>query len=184
MRLSAKEFFSVRDVFKTRNLAVMAMLLAVRMVLSQFSITLTPTFKLITFDYLPGVIVSMLYGPVAGIVFGLAGDTLGFFVKPLGPYFFGYALSEMVANLLYAAFLYRRPVTLARVALARGVVTVIVIFGLNFVWNVIMYGSAASVYFTSARLINNLVQFPVHTALIVFLGKLAQKVSKLSFEAA
>ena len=176
-----KEFFSVKDVFKTNNLVVMAMMVALKMILSQFSIYLTPTFKLIEFSYLPSAIVSILYGPIAGVVFGFVADTVGFIAKPVGPYFVGYAISEMVSNFIYACFLYKCPITWQRVLMSRVIITVSVTFGLNFIWNVMMYGSVASKYFTGARLLNNLVQLPLYVFLIVFFAKTAIKVSKTGF---
>ncbi|MDR1541694.1 MAG: folate family ECF transporter S component [Clostridiales bacterium] len=176
-----RRFFSAKDVFKTKNIAVMAMMAALHFVLSQFTIYLSPTFKAITFSYLPGAIVAILYGPWAALAFGFVADTIGFIAKPVGPYFIGYAVSEMLANFTYAAFLYRKPVSLVRVLLSRLVITAVVTFGLNYLWNAIMYGSAASAYFTSVRLINNLAQLPVYVALIMFFGRLALRLDRTEF---
>ncbi|MDR1540832.1 MAG: folate family ECF transporter S component [Clostridiales bacterium] len=173
-----RRFFSLKDIFKTRNFAVMAMMVALHFILSQFTIYLSPTFKAITFAYLPGAIVAILYGPWAAIAFGFAADTVGFIAKPVGPYFVGYALSEMVTNFIFAAFLYQKQINVLRALLARLVNMAVVTFGLNYLWNVIMYGSIASAYFTSVRFINNLVQLPVYVALIVFFGRLALRLEK------
>jgi ECF transporter S component (folate family) len=115
--------------------------------------------------------VSMLYGPVAGVAFGLVGDIIGYLVKPAGPFFIGYTLSEMAAGLIYAIFMYNKPLKIWRVAAARATITAVVTFGLNFAWNSIMYGAVASKYFTGARLINNIIQFPITVALIIIMGK-------------
>lgn len=181
MTVAIKNFFSVKDIFKTRNLAIMAMMVALKIILSQFTIYLTPSFKAITFAYLPGAMVSILYGPIAGLVFGFVGDTIGYIVKPAGPYFIGYALSEMLANFIYACLLYKKPITITRVLASRIAITVTITFGLNFLWNVIMYGSVASKYFTAARVINNVAQLPIYVALIMFFGKFALRLERMSF---
>ena len=168
-----QKFFDPRGVFTTRNLAVMAMLIAVRYVLSQFSVAVTPQFKMFTLAYIPTAMVAALYGPWAAIVFGFVGDTVGYFAKPMGPYFAGYALSEMLTGFIYACFTYRQRINYVRVAIARILILVLVIFGLNFVWGSILYGSTASGFFTSVRLWNNLVQFPVYVFLSTWAAKLA-----------
>lgn len=173
-----QNFFSLEGVFKTRNMVVIALMTALSVVLSQFSIYITPTFRLISFTYLSGAVVSMLYGPWAGIAFGLLSDTVTYIAKPGGPYFVGYAISEMVSNFIYACFLYRKPLRIWRVLLARTVIMLLVTLGLSYLWNVIMYGSVASTYFTSVRLINNLLQLPVSVALIVCFARLAMQLEK------
>ena len=171
-----KTFFSVKGAFQTRNLVVMALMIALKVILSQFSIYVTPTFRIMSFAYLPGAMVSMLYGPWAGLAFGFAGDIVGYLVKPMGAFFFGYTISEMAAGFLYACFLYRQPLTIWRVTLARLSILLTVTFGLNFLWNYMLMGSVASKYFTGARLINNLIQTPISIVLIFFLGQLVCRV--------
>jgi hypothetical protein len=39
--------------------------------------------------------------------------------------------------------------------------------GLNYVWMNMMYGTLAGGFYTGARLINNLAQFPFHVAIIM-----------------
>ena len=175
-----RSFFQVKGVFSTRNLVVMALMVALKVVLAQFTIPVTPQFKLFTLAYLPGAMVATLYGPWAALAFGLVGDTVGYFAKPFGPYFIGYALSEMAANFIYACFLYRRPITYLRVALVRLVILVTVIFGLNFLWGSILSGSTASKFFTSVRLVNNLVQFPIYVMLSVWSCRLARRLEHKS----
>jgi uncharacterized membrane protein len=77
----------------------------------------------------------------------------------------------MLSCFIYALFLYKRPVNIRRVAAARFIVLVLVTMGLNYVWMNMMYGTLAGGYYTGARLINNLAQFPFHVAITVFLAK-------------
>lgn len=173
-----KSFFSTKNVFTTHNLIVMALMVALKIILSQFTIFPTPTFKLISFAYLPGAMVSMLYGPWAGLVFGLVGDTVGYIVKPAGPYFFGYAISEMVTNLIYAVFLYKKPLKIWRVAAAKVIIILTVFCGINFLWNVIMYGAVASKFFTWQRIINYFIQTPLSVSLTVIMARIVFTVYK------
>ncbi len=170
-----KKLVQKENVFKTRPLVVMAMLTALHFVLSQFNIYLTPTFRLVSFSFIPGAIAAILYGPVAGLAFGFVADTVGYIAKPMGPYFIGYAVSAMATNFIYASFLYKKPLQLWRVALAQLLVLGITVFGLNYLWNLIMYGSVASKYYTSVRILNNLLQYPLHVGLVLVFGKFASR---------
>lgn len=161
-----------KKMFTTKTLVVMALMVALKIILRQFTIYLTPTFKLINFDYLPGAMIAMLYGPWAGLLFGFVGDTIGYFAKPVGPYFIGYALSEMVINFIYGLFLYRKPLKIWRVTAAKITVLLTVTYGLNYLWNIIMYGTAASAFFTGARIINNLIQLPLSVFLLIITARM------------
>lgn len=173
-------FFTQKKFFSPRNLAIMGLMTALKVVLSSFTIYVTPTFRIFSLGYLPGAIISILYGPVAGLLFGFASDLVGYIAKPMGPYLPVYALSAMVANLIYAFFLYRKPLTIWRVTLAQIAMTTLVIFGMGYLWNVLLYGGIASTFFTSARFLSNLVNVPIYVALIISLGKLSLRLVKKS----
>jgi ECF transporter S component (folate family) len=173
-------FFSVKGVFGTRNLAVMAVFLAIRTLLGLpfMTIYVGPSFKLITFTYVMDAFTAMLFGPVAGLAFGFAGDTLGFFASlgGGGGYFPGFALSEMATCFIFACFFYKRSVTLPRVAAAWMLNLGAVLLGMNSMWLILMYGESAGAVFTFARVVSNLAQSPAHVLILWFLLK---RVSKL-----
>lgn len=175
---SFMSFFSIKNVFKTQNLVVMALMVALKAVLSSFAIYITPTFRIFSFTYLPGAMVALLYGPWAGIVFGFASDFIGYFVHPMGPYLPVYAFSEMVANFIYALFLYRRPLVVWRTVLAQITVVIVVIFGMGYLWNWLLYGAVATSFFTGARFLSNLINTPVYVFLIMVMGKVCLRVTK------
>ncbi len=181
--IGLKEFFEIKGVFNTKSLTIMGMMLALTIALNYVgTIYVTESFKIFSLAYLPGVVVAMLYGPWAAIPFAFAVDTLKFITYPVGgAYFFGYAISEIVADLIYAIFLYKQTVKIWRVTAARVLVMVIVTFGLNYIWNLMMMGQAASAYYTSLRLINNIAQLPVHVALIMFVGRFVCRIRNIKF---
>ncbi|MDR3310209.1 MAG: folate family ECF transporter S component [Oscillospiraceae bacterium] len=170
-KLTPRAFFSPKGVFGLRNVVFMAMMLAIATILSLPGLTIyiSPTFKAISFSYFPGVLVAAVCGPWAGIVYGVAADTLGYIVNPAGGYFPGYALSEAVTYFIFACFLYKRNFSLPRVFFAHLLKLIIVIFGLNAIW-MSYFGVAVAAFFTGIRLINNIVQFPFHVALILVVG--------------
>lgn len=164
--------------FKTRNLVIISLMIGLKIVLSQFSIFITPTFKLFSIAYLPGAIVSILYGPWVGIVFGFVGDLVGYVAKPAGPFFIGYTISEMVSLFLYGIFLYGRKLTIWRITLVRVLNLLLVSFGLNFIWSKMLYGATAGSHFNWLRIVNNLINLPISILLIYALGKLVLKIEK------
>lgn len=167
--------------FTTKKVVVMGLMIALAVILSTFDIWVTPNFKLFSIIYLPSAIVSILYGPIAGIIFGFASDFATYLAKPVGPYFFGYALSAMVANFIYGTFLYKQKISITRVAIARAIIVFTVTLGLNAIWMNMMYGQSAGQFYTGTRLIRNLIQFPLDVILITYIGRLAVKVENSTF---
>jgi ECF transporter S component (folate family) len=170
---SLREFFSATGVFTTRNIAIMAVLLAIRTVLNLpfLTIYLGPNFKLITFSYIADALTSMFFGPIAGAVFAFAGDTLGFFALggAGGGYFPGFALSEVVTCFIFACFFYKRRITLHGVIAAWLINLGVVLLFMNSLWLILMYGMEAGQVFTLARVASNIVQSPAHIAILFFL---------------
>jgi ECF transporter S component (folate family) len=173
-----RDFWNARSVFALRNLTVMGVMLALGAVLSRFTLYITPTFKGIGFAYLPGALVALLFGPWAAIAYGFLSDAVNYFSNPQGFYFPGYALSEALSYFLYACFLYRRPVSVWRVAAARGLILIFITLGLNCFWDAAMYGANPAGFYTGTRLLNNLIQFPFHAALVLVLGRRALEIFK------
>lgn len=169
-----RRFWNPKETFTTRNLAVMSMMLVLSMIFASFgTVKLTPSFKLFTIDYLPGVAVATLFGPLAAVVYGFAADTVLFFANGGGPYMPTYAISAAVSYLIYACLLHGKPNQIWRIAAARILSTILVTFGLNYLWNYLYFGSAASAYFTTVRLISNLINLPIAIVLIFFFNKLS-----------
>jgi ECF transporter S component (folate family) len=172
-KLTPAEFFSKKDVFTVKHLALMAVLLAIRFVLNLpfLTIYITPHFKLITFSYLANATVAMLFGPIAGLLFAFAGDTLGFFASfgTGGAYFPGFALSEMTTTFIFALFFFKRRITWQRVTIAWILNLAIVLLGMNCLWLILVYGESAGMVFTAARFISNTAQSPVHIVLLYFI---------------
>jgi len=177
-----RAFFSAKGVFTTRNVVVMAVLLAIRAILNLpfLTVYLGPGFKLITFSYVTDAMTAMFFGPIAGVVFAFAGDTLGFFALSGagGAYFPGFALSEAVTCFIFACFFYKRRVTLLRVIGAWLINLGVVLLGMNSIWLILMYGMEAGKVFTFARVVSNAVQSPVHIAILFFLLTRITKLEK------
>jgi ECF transporter S component (folate family) len=164
------KFFSPKGVFTPKHLAAMAMLLGIRTILNLpfLTIYLGPNFKLITFAYLTDALCAMLFGPVAGLAFGFAGDFIGFLASAGtgGAYFPGFALSEMVTCLIFAAFFFQKEIKLPRIVAAWLLNLAVVLLGMNSLWLILMYGMEAGAVFTAARFLTNLIQAPLHIVIL------------------
>jgi ECF transporter S component (folate family) len=134
-----------------------------------------PSQKLYSFAYLPRAMAALSFGPYAAIIVAFVADFTGFLADPRYGYFFGYALSAMATDVICAVFLYNREITWKRAALARLLTAVLVVFGLNGIWQVLYYGSEAAKYFTGFRLLRNLIQFPLDVYLIATMGRYMRK---------
>ncbi len=162
-----------KGVFTIRNLTLMSMFVAMSAVLTPFSIYLRPDLKLLSFSFLPLAVGSILLGPWAALVMGFAADTLNFIIRPMPPYFPGYALSAMVANMLYAVWQYNRPLKVWRLICAHLCTVLFVYFGMNLLWQTMLWGASPAKFFTGVRFINNAVQFPFVVASIYGLTRIA-----------
>lgn len=170
-----KEFFNPKGVFKTRNLVIMALMVAASTVLSALETYIDPSQKLYSFAYLPRAMVALSFGPWAAIVTAFVADFTGFLTDPRYGYFIGYALSAIVADFVCAVFLYRREIVAWRVAVYRLLVVILVTLGLNGIWQVWYYGMEAGKYFTGFRIVRNLIQFPLDVYLVTTMGRYMRK---------
>jgi ECF transporter S component (folate family) len=168
-----KKFGSARGGGGVRTVAVCGMLLALRLILGVFTVNVGSLLK-VGFSYLPVAAAGLLLGPVAGGVVGAAGDVLGYFLQPTGPYFPGFTLNAFLSGCVYGLVLYRRPVGLARTFAAKAAITVLVSIILNPLWLSILYGKA---FFTvvSARIVTNLILLPIETAVLYALLKIMER---------
>lgn len=169
-----RKFWSVKGVFTTYSVVVMGMLVGVTVVLA---LTLNryagPTLRLFSFTYIPGLLVGVMFGPVAGMTFGVAADFVTWAVAPNGPYFPGFAVSAALTNVLYAAAFYRPGgggMTKGRIVLAalmaQLAVLLLVNLGLNAIWLQAMYGMTAGELFAGARVALKFAQYPVDVAVV------------------
>jgi ECF transporter S component (folate family) len=160
---------SMNELKNVTAISVAGMLVAIGVVLSFVKIVLSPVLE-ISFSFLPLAAGGLLYGPVVGGVMGILTDVLGYFVRPNGPFFPGFTLNALISGVLYGLFLYKKPVTWTRVIIVSALIAVFINLGLTALWLSMMYGKAFIVL-VSARIIKNIVMFPINTALLMVLLK-------------
>lgn len=158
------------EVKKLRTLAVSAIFLALSSAVASVFIPLPNNLR-VYFTYGPKALCAAVIGPVSGLLFGLTGDLLGFVLHPTGGFFPGYTLTSMMGMFLYGLGLYRKKITVRRLALTKLLVNLVCNAGLNVLWSAILYQKAWIVYFT-ASLTKNLALWPVETAVLILVFRL------------
>jgi len=155
------------DFHQVRNLVFTALMVALCIILSRFSITLQPGLKL-SWGFLARSLCALVTGPVTAVVFGIVEDTLSFILTtPDAPYFPGYMLTTVLGNLIYAFCFYRARLTICRIAVAKTLTNVLNVF-LGSLWSAILYGKGYILTMSSSAL-KNTVLLPVQALLLVFL---------------
>ena len=123
----------------TRDLCIMALLIALEIVLSRF-LSISAWNTKIGFAFVPVVIAALLLGPLyAGIVAAMA-DFLGAILFPSGAYFPGFTLTAFLMGAVYGFFLCRKQ-TLPRIVGAVAVHQLLLSLLLNTLWISVLYGS-------------------------------------------
>lgn len=97
---SAKELKSVRC------LTITGVFIAIYMVLEMFYIPIP--YAKINFAFLALAIISMIFGPLVGLLGGGLCDIIGFIAKPDGGFFALYTLIAMLQGLIYGLLLYKK----------------------------------------------------------------------------
>ena len=165
---------SYHEFKKVSTITCCAMFGAMSIVLSYVaSIRVTPNLK-IGFGSLPNELVDYLFGPVVGSFFGGAMDIIKFMLKPDGGFMPGFTFSAMLAAFIYGMFLYKKPISLPRMLIAKFIVAVVcnIIRGTYLLSTINGKGFIALL---PGRIISNLVQWPVDSFIFFTVAKTLEK---------
>ena len=151
------------EVKNYRSIVFSALMIAACIVLSHCSIRVGEGLS-ISVTFLARALCSLVCGPVMGILFGAAEDTLSFFLSSGGyPYFPGYMLTTMI----YALFFYRARITWRRIILAK-LLTNIQNVLLGSLWSAILY-SKGYLYYMATSAVKNALYLPLQILMLGFL---------------
>jgi ECF transporter S component (folate family) len=149
----------------TRVFVFSGLLIAMNVILTHMlGLMITPTIR-VSFGFLPVAFTSMLFGPIVGSVAAAAGDVIGALSFPQGQFFPGFTLSAFLGGAIYAFFLYKKPKTILRIALAVLCISLVVDAGLNTFWLTILYGKGFFILLPGG-LVKIALMFPIQTAMI------------------
>ena len=174
---------SAGNLTDVRGLVLSGVLLGLHAVLGGLKIPFALDNR-ITLTFAVNAAVGIILGPVPAAVVGGAGDVLGYLINPGGgPYFPGFTLSGMLGGFIYGLFLYgitlspdRKKATAksALLILSCAVVTFFVNIVLNTYWLSVLYKKAFAI-FSAARIIKNLVVYPLHAVVVFALFTLTER---------
>ena len=148
-------------------IAVMGLLIALMVVLSQIL-----GFETATFTFVPELIMGMLFGPFWTAVGASVADIAGMILFPKSAYFFGFTINAFVGGLIYGYFFYRKEVTWKRAATVVLLNTLLITLILTPIWLAMMLNIPLTSWaIWSARLMKAVIMFPIQTVLIYFVGR-------------
>ena len=165
---------SYHEFKKVNTITCCAMFGALSIVLSYVaSIRVTPNLK-IGLGALPNEMVDYLFGPVVGAFFGGGMDLIKFMMKPDGGFMPGYTFNAMLAAFIYGIFLYKKPLSLPRMMIAKFIVAILcnIIIG-SYLLSLI--NGKAFLALLPGRIVKNLIQAPVDAILFYAVAKVLEK---------
>lgn len=138
-----------------KDLAVIAILFAMMLMCKLIPIPTGFGNLGLSFTYLFFSIISMIYGPVVGIVIGLLSDVLGYFINSSGGAFFpGYTLDAMTAGFVYGIAFYKTKLSFSKCLYARMFINLVVNVIFGSLWYSIMYNLNFDQYVTYITIIS------------------------------
>jgi len=151
----------------TLSLVTMGLLMALQLVIKSFSVG--PAFLKFSFTFLVAALVARLFGPWWGMMTAAVVDVIGTLMSG-GPFFIGFTISAVLGSLIYALFLYGKPVSWPRLIIAQVIISVVVNALLNTLWVAIMYKTPFWGLFP-VRLLKQVIMTPIQVVLLYALFK-------------
>ena len=152
-----------------RKLTFAALMIAICVVLSHIPAIHLPGDTQIQWTFMAKATTGWVCGPVLGMLFAVAEDTLSFFLTGGAgtPYFPGYTLTTVLGLLTYAGFFYRARPTVGRVIGAKFCINVQNVV-LGSLWSAILTGKGWLVI-APIRAIKNLILLPAEILVLILL---------------
>ena len=160
-----------------RNVAQLAILVAMEVVLSRF-LSINIWSNKIGFAFLPVAVTAMYYTPLTTGITAAVADMIGALLFPSGPFFPGFTLTAFLGGIVYGLFLNKKQ-TPARILGAVVVRELGLSLFLNTLWLSMMYNSPYWPLLTTARLWQCLVMVPVQFFVVLAVAKVLPRYIKL-----
>ena len=132
---------SREELKKSRSLTLCAMLAAIGMALSYFTIRISPSFQ-IGFSGIANMMIGYLFGPVMAPCAGIVTDVLNYIANPNGGFYPGFTLTAIVAGFIRGAMTYHKPLNIRRLIFSELIVAVVCSICMNTLWLYQMYGAS------------------------------------------
>lgn len=158
-------FFAGKPVTKTRDIAVLSLLIAMYVLLNSLTINLSATLR-ISFAFAPMAVSCWLFGFWPNVLFAFAADFLGFLVHPDGVYMPFFALILLLKVVIYTYFFYGKDkISVLSIVLALFFADLLGNVLLNPLLLMVLYKMPYWVLLTS-RLLKNLICWPIESLVL------------------
>ena len=165
---------ATRQLKDIRMITIAALIVALRIAVKFLKIEIAPGLN-ISLDGYVNSLGSLVYGPVVGLVVGAISDTLGCLVTGrMAEYFPPFMLVEMSSSFIFALFFWRRKINIRSTMTAKFTVNLVSNIILTSIFNKWMYflyyglhKAQAYNIINGARIVKNLVLFPLEATIIV-----------------
>lgn len=155
---------SADNLKNVKYLALIAAFVAMKIIVGNIRIPVSQNLNL-SLTFILVALEASIVGPAAGMVSGMVADLLAFALFPDGAFFPGYTITAMCGELVYALFLYRKRISIARIAGAKLVNNYLVNVCMGSLWSSMLYGKAFIVYFGTSAL-KNTILLPIEIAIL------------------
>lgn len=154
----------------THMLVFAALMIALRLVMKQVSIPITPVLRINT-AFFVNALGAMVFGPVMAAICAAVTDVLGYLIRPDGMYFLPFILTEIGGSMVFALFLYRAKVTTTRIMLSRFTISLLINVVLQtpiMMWYYALYmgGKQYTLLMTLPSVVKNILMFPIESFLL------------------
>lgn len=161
---------SAEKLHQTKYLALMAAMIALKTVLSMYYIPVSENLR-VSISFLIVALEASIVGPAASIVSGAVTDLVSFVLFPDGAFFFGYTITAMLGELIYALFLYQKKITWQRLFLSKLLNNYLVNVLLGSLWSAILY-SKGYYWYLARSAVKNTILLPFEVLALAALFKL------------
>ncbi|MCF0113741.1 MAG: folate family ECF transporter S component [Erysipelotrichaceae bacterium] len=150
---------------KTKNLAILGILIAMKIVVNASYIPLSESLR-IKFVFLFNAVEGAIFGPAGALISGFLTDIIAYMINPAGAFFIGYTISTMLRGLVWALGLYQKKITVVRLVICKIINNVFISAILSSVWTTMLY-SKGYIYYVTSSLIKNITLLPFEIILLV-----------------
>ena len=160
---------SLEELKNLKVLCTLGVLGALSIILYTVTIQLG-NFIQLGFDPVCNLMADLLFGPVAGGIFGGAMDMLNFFLNPRGPFNPGLTLNAVISGLFIGSMFYKKKPTPVKLCIVLLIDHVILNAFLGTFWLYLVNGKGMLAWFPT-RLASNLVKPFIETAIVLIIYK-------------
>ena len=124
-----------------------AILVALNIILERFMPSYSVWNNNISFGFITVAFAACYLGIPYAVAVGGLGDLMGAVIKPFGPYFVGYTITNMLVGLCLAVFLYKKA-TVLRITIATVINKLVCSLALNTIFIAVLYRGGIVAFWT------------------------------------